>query len=114
MSSPSEDRHLDSRPEGRKPDDDEVVHVHVREAAEDPAAADRRLVQEIEVDPPQRRGCEEPGRSRRGRARAPAHPLDPEHNAKHGLAEDDQRQQAEAFRDVTRVDRGARDLPPGQ
>ena len=92
IASGGQDRHLDAGAERRQPGDDEEVHVRERQAADDAARADRRLVEEAEVDPPQRSCSHEPGGRGQSRAGHPAHLLDTENDGEHGLSEDDQRE----------------------
>ena len=75
-----EDRHLDARSEGGEAGHDEVMDVGVREPAEDPARAHGFLVEEIEVDPPERSGDEKARDRRSRRAGVPAHLRHGEHH----------------------------------
>ena len=108
-----EDRELDSGAERCEPDDDEVVRVGIGQAAEDPARRQRRLVEEVEVDPPQRGGDQKARRRGAGRACHPAHAGDSEHDSEYRLAEDDQREQSEALGQMPRMNRSVAQQAPG-
>ena len=112
IASGGEDRQPDTRSERRETHDDEVVHVGVDESSQDSAGGDRLLVEEVEVDPPQRRRDQESGRGRGRGAGVPADLRDAEHDPEHRLAEHDQRQEAEPFRNVTRMDWGVTQESP--
>ena len=56
-----EHRQLHAGAKRSKARDHEVVHVRVRQPAEDPARREGALVEEIEVDPPERRRDDEAG-----------------------------------------------------